>query len=215
MIKLIIVEDHALFRLGLKAALASKKSEISIIGEAEDGKSLFALLKTGRPDIILLDIILPDISGVEIARRLRKDYPEIKILVLSSENSASTVQTLIDIGIDGFISKRQSASDELVEAIESVMNGFEYFGKDIAAIIYNVYVSKKRTEKALSPFTDREKEIIALCKEGLLCKEIADRLCISPRTVDAHKNNIFKKLGINSALELTLYALKHDIISLQ
>lgn len=215
MIKLIIVEDHALFRLGLTSALSTDKLEISIIGEAEDGKSLFTLLETCQPDLILLDILLPDISGIEVARQLRKDYPEIKILAISSENTLDIVHPLLDIGINGFISKNQSASDDLLEAIESIMNGFEYFGRDIASIIYNVYVAKKRTENILYPFTNREKDIITLCKDGLLSKEIADKLRISPRTVETHKNNIFKKLGINSTVELALYALKYDIISLR
>ncbi|MDL2228530.1 response regulator transcription factor [Bacteroidales bacterium OttesenSCG-928-K03] len=215
MIKLIIVEDHALFRLGLTSALSSDKLEISIIGEAEDAKSLFTLLETCQPDLIILDILLPDISGIEVARQLRKDYPEIKILAISSENTLDIVHPLLDIGIHGFISKNQSTSDDLLEAIESIMNGFEYFGRDIASVIYNVYVAKKRTENILYPFTNREKDIIALCKDGLLSKEIAERLRISPRTVEVHKNNIFKKLGINSTMELTLYALKYDIISLR
>ncbi|MDL2313302.1 response regulator transcription factor, partial [Bacteroidales bacterium OttesenSCG-928-B11] len=141
-----MVEDHALFRLGLKAALKSKMPELSIVGEAENGKSLFVLLETVQPDIILLDILLPDISGVEVAKRLRENYPEIKILVLSSENSLNMVHALIDVGIDGFISKKQSDSGILIEAIESVVNGFEYFGKDISSLIYNVFVAKKRTE---------------------------------------------------------------------
>lgn len=215
MINTILVDDHSLFRLGVKTALSEEKDKIQLVGEANNANELFDLLKIEKTDIILLDIILPGMSGIEIAARLRIEYPEIKILVLSSENTPNTIRKLMDIGIDGFISKKQSTSGELVEAIESIMSGLEYFGKDIASIMYNVYISKKKAENALLPFTEREREIISLCKEGLLGKEVADRLCISPRTVDAHKNNIFKKLGISSTMEMVQYALKNGIISME
>ena len=215
MIDVILVDDHALFRLGVKGALTGRYPDIRVTGEADSGKALFHLLELIRADIILLDIVLPDMNGVEIARRLRKDYPEIKILAFSAENTEEVVRTLMDIGIDGFISKRQSSANEPAEAIRSIMNGLKYFGKDIAAIIYNIYVSKKKTAEVTPEFTEREKEIIYLCREGLQGKQIADRLNISPRTVDTHKNNIFKKLGINNTMEMVQYALKQGIISIE
>jgi DNA-binding NarL/FixJ family response regulator len=215
MINVIIVDDHALFRLGLKASLSGDSyPDIAVTGEADSGKSLFALLKIVPADIVLLDIILPDMSGVEIARCLRTDYPEIKILAISAENTASVVEALMDIGINGFISKRQAVATELVTAIRMVMDGSEYFGTDISSIMYKVYNAKNKSVTASAEFTERELEIIALCHEGLLSKQIADRLFISPRTVDTHKNNIFKKLGINSTMEMVRYALKNGIIEL-
>lgn len=215
MINAIIVDDHALFRLGIKSAINSNHTDIHIAGEADSGNALFRLLETVTPDIILLDILLPDTTGVEIARRLRDEKPAVKILAISAENSAEVVQAMLDIGIEGFISKRQGGADEIAEAIRTIMNGFEYFGSDISAIIYKIYVSKKRTADVTPDFTEREKEIILFCRDGLLGKEIAARLHISPRTVDNHKNNIFKKLGINSTLEMVQYALKNGIIRLE
>jgi len=185
-----------------------------VVGEAGSGKALFVLLETTKADIILLDIGLPDISGVEIARRLRKEYPEIKILIFSVENSFKVVQSLINIGIDGFISKLQSSDDDLIVAIHSIMNGLEYFGKDIATIIYNIYVSKKKITEVTSEFTEREREIIYLCRDGLSGRQISEKLNISLRTVNTHKNNIFTKLNINSTMELVQYAMKNGIISL-
>lgn len=215
MINAILVDDHALFRLGVKSAINSIHTDINIIGEADSGSALFRLLETTTPDIILLDILLPDTTGVEIARRLRNERPALKILAISAENTAEVVQAMLDIGIEGFISKRQGGVDEIAEAIRTIMNGFEYFGNDISAIIYKIYVSKKRTAEVTPEFTDREKEIILLCRDGLLGKEIAAHLNISPRTVDNHKNNIFKKLGINSTLEMVQYALKNGIIRME
>jgi DNA-binding NarL/FixJ family response regulator len=211
----ILVDDHALFRLGIKSAIMSGHSDICIVGEADSGAELFRLLKTILPDIILLDILLPDMTGIDIARRVRREYPDIKILAISAENTADVVQAMLDIGVEGFISKRQGGADEIAQAIRAIMNGFEYFGNDISAIIYKIYVAKKHTAEVTPEFTEREKEVIELCREGLLSKQIADRLYISPRTVDNHKNNIFRKLGINTTMEMVQYALKHGIIRME
>jgi DNA-binding NarL/FixJ family response regulator len=215
MISTILVDDHALFRLGLKTALAAAHADIRIAGEAESGAALFALLETTSPDLILLDILLPDMTGVEIARRLKTERPEIKILAISAENSAATIASMLDIGIEGFISKRRGGADEIAGAIRSVASGMEYFGSDIAAIIYKIYVAKRRTAEVAPEFTEREREIIELCRRGLQSKQIAERFSISPRTVENHKNNIFKKLGINSTVEMVRYALKNGIIGLE
>ena len=215
MITVILVDDHELFRLGVRAAIASRHPDICITGEAESGEELFRLLESTAADILLLDIILPDMSGIEIARRLKKERPELKILAISSENTAAVTQALLDVGINGFISKRMSGVDDLANAIRSIMSGFEYFGKDISDIIYRIYVSKKKTAEATAEFTEQEKKIIELCRDGLPSKQIADRLCISPRTVENHKNNIFRKLGINSTVEMVQYAMKNGIIRVE
>jgi len=215
MIKVILVDDHALYRNGISTALSKLCDDIQIVGEADSGEALFKLLNTTSADIILLDIMLPDMNGIEIARRLHADYPLIKILVLSAENTAEMVSAMLDVGIDGFISKGATKDSDIREAIRSVMNGSEYFGKDISAIIYKVYVARNSSLKTSKPeFTKRELEIINLCREGLLCKEIAERLNISPRTVENHKNNIFDRLGLHSTSEVIQYALKYKIISL-
>ena len=213
MINALIVDDHALFRLGIKSAITSNHADIHVIGEADCGSALFRLLETVKPDIILLDIILPDTTGIEIAQRLKKEKPEIKILAISAENTSDVVRKMLDIGIEGFISKSKGNPDEIAEAIRAIMNGHEYYGDDISSIIYKIYISKKKTTVINNEFTEREKEIIELCRSGLFSKEIAARLNISPRTVDNHKSNIFKKLGINNTLEMVHYALKNGIIS--
>ena len=215
MITAILVDDHELFRLGVKTAIESHYPDICIAGEAESGEAFFRLLETTAADIVLLDIILPDMSGVEIARRLKKEHPALKILAISSENTAAVTEALLDLGIDGFISKRMSGIDDLVNAVRSIMSGFEYFGKDISDIIYRIYVSKKKTAEATAEFTEQERKIIELCRDGLPSKHIADLLCISPRTVDNHKNNIFRKLGINSTVEMVQYAMKNGIIRVE
>jgi DNA-binding NarL/FixJ family response regulator len=212
MIKAILVDDHELFRLGVTSAIQSRHPDIEIVGEADCGEEFFRLIQTVEADIVLLDVILPDMSGIEVARRLRRERPEIRILAISSENTADVVKALIDIGIEGFISKRMGAANELATAIRNIMSGLEYFGRDISAIIYKVFVARKNTTEIPADFTEREREILTLCREGLQGKEIADRLCISPSTVANHKNNIFRKLGINNNMEMVQYAMKNGII---
>ena len=121
MTNVILVDDHELFRLGIRGSL--KRADVCILGEAESGKQLFTLLKTLKPDLIFLDIILPDTTGIDIARRLRDSFPEIKILILSAENTMETVSDLLRIGIDGFINKRRFNSIELTKAVRVIMEG--------------------------------------------------------------------------------------------
>jgi len=212
MISVIIVDDCELFRLGVRTALADYHRDICIVGEVETGEELFDLLPARAADLVLLDIILPDMSGIDITRRLKKEYPDLKILAISSENTTSVTASLLEADVDGFISKRMGGANVLVDAIRSVMSGFEYFGKDISDVIYRIYVSKTKSAGVTANFTEQEKKIIELCRDGLPAKLIADRLNISPRTVDNHKNNIFRKLGINSTGEMVQYALKNGII---
>jgi DNA-binding NarL/FixJ family response regulator len=122
MINVIVVDDHRLFRKGLKAIFKADHPDIVITGEAESGKELFGILTHTPADLVLLDINLPDIWGVEIAHRLRNDYPALKILAISAENTAETVKAMLDAGIDGFISKQKGETDELAEAIRTVMS---------------------------------------------------------------------------------------------
>jgi DNA-binding NarL/FixJ family response regulator len=214
MIHVIVVDDHRLFRIGLKAAFESHHPDIVIAGEADSGDALFRILASMSADLVLLDINLPDIWGVEVARRLRSEYPDLKILAVSAENTAETIQAMLEAGIHGFISKRNGDANELATAIRTVMSGVEYFGRDISAIIFNFYVAKKKTTAVTAEFTAREREIIIACGKGLMCKEIADKLGISINTVNSYKKSIFQKLGINNTVEMVQYALKHGIVSM-
>jgi len=211
-INIIIVDDHRLFRMGLKSAFQSDHPDICVTGEADSSQMLFALPALSTAHLVLLDVNLPGMGGAEIACRLRSEYPAIKILAISGENSAQTIQAMIEAGIDGFISKQHGDTDELADAIRSIMSGLEYFGRDISSIILGTYVAKKKTATVTPEFTDREREIIELCQKGLVCKEIAAHLNISTTTINTHKARIFLKLGINNTMEMVQYAIKHGII---
>jgi len=213
MIRIIIVDDHKLFRMTLRMALTDCHG-ICVCGDVDSGAALFALLEKTPCDLVLLDVNLPDMSGIEIACCLRREKPDIKILVISCESNCETVYSLIELGVEGFISKQAGDVNEIVKAVTSIMDGYEYYGNDISTIIYQVYVSKKGTAKIVREFTTREKDIIELCSKGLLAKEIANRLNISVSTVQNHKFNIFRKLNINNTVEMVQYAVKHKIIRL-
>ena len=210
--KVILVEDHELFRMGLRTAIELRHHDITVVGEAETGRDFFTLLETVTADIVLLDIELPDMNGIAIARRLKDEYPQMKILTVSAMNDAKTIEEMLEIGIEGFTSKLNTTPDTLIEAIRTIMQGMNYFGKDIAEIIRRIYTAKKKTTQITTEFTEQEKRIIECCQEGLSCKLIADRLAISTRTVDWHKSKIFHKLGINSTLEMVRFAVKNGII---
>jgi len=215
MIRVIVVDDHLLFRMGLQAAFEIGHPDLCIVGEAESGEELFRVLAATPADIVLLDINLPDMWGVEAARRLRREYPAVKILAVSAENTAETIQAMIQVGIDGFISKRNGNPNELATAIRTVVDGVEYFGRDIAAILFHLYVSKKKTAVVTPEFTKRERDIILACRDGLIYKEVAARLGISAHTVNAHKKSIFQKLGINNTMEMVQCALRLGVIKME
>lgn len=211
-IQIVIVDDHTLFRVGLVATIEHGCPDIYVTGQADCGAALFALLPSTPVDLVLLDIKLPDMGGAQIARQLRRDYPLIKIVAVSAENAIETIEEMLEAGIDGFVSKQRCDATELASAVRTVMGGLGYFGRDISAILMGIYASKKKSLELTSEFTDRERQIILLCRDGFMAKEIADQLGISTFTVNEHKKHIFKKLGINNTREMVHYALKKGII---
>ena len=216
MINVIIVDDLDYVIDGIQMSIENRHSDLCVVGTAKSGKEFFELLKTVEADIVLLDIVMPGgMDGIEVARRLKKERPEMKILAFSAESSQKVVKEMLEAGIDGFIGKLTAGTDEFAEAIRSIMQDINYFGRDISHIMFNTYVSKTGTTEITAEFTEQEKRIIELCREKLPAKLIADRLNISTKTVNNHKNNIFKKLGINSTTEMVQYALKMGIIRME
>lgn len=207
--KLVILDDHRLFRIGLKMVLGASNYPIEIVGEAGTAKDLFKLLTEVTADILLLDVNLPDKSGMEVARELKAQYPEIRILVLSADLSPHTITEMSRAGIAGYISKNAS-NNELVTAIEYVAENGEYYGRDVSEVLKKYAESRKNVSD--DGFTRREIEIITLSSKGYPAKKIAEQLGISLKTVFAHKYNIFKKIGINNSVELTNYAFKNGLI---
>ena len=216
-IKIILVDDHQLVRDGIKS-LISDSFGIDIIGEASNSVELFKLLHLAIPDVILMDISLPNMSGIEITKILKKDYPKIKILMLSMYTSEDFIFNGLKAGINGYLPKN-TTRDELLLAIEEVNNGNEYFSKSISNIILKSFVNSAKygnnaTDDKLSILTKRETEILKLVVEGVSNQHIADQLFISIRTVETHKTSIMKKLELNNTIDLVKFAIKNKIIEL-
>jgi DNA-binding NarL/FixJ family response regulator len=215
-IKVILVDDHVIVRDGIKA-LISDEANINIITEASSASELAGKLEVYRPDVILMDINLPDSNGIEITRELKESRPEIKILILSMHMEEDFIVNAIEAGAKGYLPKTTSKK-ELISAINTISSGEDYFNETISNILIKSYVKRAQTpkkveEKAID-LTRREKEIITLFALGMSNKEIADKLFISIRTVESHKNNIMNKLELKSTVDLVKFALKNNYIEL-
>lgn len=211
LINVILVDDHPLMRLGVKASLMSYKDEINVAGEASSADELFSILPDKKVDVVLLDIQMPGMSCEDAVRKLKKDFPKLKILILSSINEDEIIYRLIKVGIDGFVPKTTNI-EKIKTAIRNVYSGLSYYGVDITKIMG--HGNQDVPSSLIAELTEREKEVIVLCCDGLLSKEIASRLNISHRTVEMHKSNIFKKLGVNNTIELLKWSIEHGIVKL-
>jgi len=218
--RIVLVDDHALYRIGLRTAIAAMGAQLNIIGECGSSNDFTRLLhQNDLPDLVILDICLPDESGIAIARRLKNDYPQIKIIMLSSEVSTETVSELLEIDVEGYLSKMAQMTD-VEKAIRTVISGTHYYGQSVAKIMYDVYLTKTGiTHKKRLPasskeavFTPREIEIIQHLCDGYSAKEVGDKLTVSHRTIETHRNNILRKLGFNNTAELIKYAVKQGIV---
>lgn len=206
---LAILDDHELIRLGLRSILASTPHTVTI--EAAHADTLFEQLQSSTPcDLVLLDILMPGTNGIEVAQRLRAEYPDIKIIVVSMETKEYTIIHLMQIGIDGFISKN-GPMDEVLAAIQSVEEGVPYYGRDLAVLVRDI-VDARLDKKSSALLTKRELEIVESCCNGLTGQQVADKFHISLRAVNSHKTNIFNKLGLSSSVEMVRFAIEHGII---
>jgi DNA-binding NarL/FixJ family response regulator len=216
-IKLIIVDDHPMVVEGIRITLEGADN-IDIIETAGDAEELFEILQTDQPDIILLDITLPTLSGIEITETLSAKYPSIKVIILSANQDEESIRSAIRAGAKGYLPKNSRRS-ELIDAINEVCHGEDYLGEKVSANIIKNYLKQAKSgensfTKPKADLSERETEILRLLASGLSYKEIADRLFISARTVESHKNNIMMKLGLHTLTDLIKYAIKHGIISL-
>jgi DNA-binding NarL/FixJ family response regulator len=218
MTKIFLVDDHAILRDGLKYIL-SAIPEFEVVGEAGDGREAISRIERLRPDIVVLDISLPSMSGVEVARQLGKFVPDTKIIILSRHDNEEYVQELLAIGVSGYILK-EGAGDDLIKAINEVIQG-------------NIYLSPRITKKVISDFmlsrtrvaggapgdpmpllSNREKEILKLIAEGKTGDEIASILRIAANTVKVHRMNIMQKLEVHNTVDLVKYAIRKGLIEI-
>ncbi len=216
-IRLILVDDHLLVRTGI-ANILSGESGFEIIGEAADAKEMFDLLKKSLPDIAVLDIALPGMSGIEITKKLHNDFPGIRILILSMHTSEEFIFNAINSGARGYLPKNTSRK-ELIEAIYAIHRGEEFFAESISNVILKSYIKKARTnlpedDNNEGLLSKREIEVLRLFAEGMTNQEIADKLFISIRTVESHKNHIMARLELKTTVDLVKFAIRNNIVLL-
>lgn len=215
-VKVLIADDHAIFRMGLKDVLRLEKS-IDVKGEADNGQTLIALAKKVEPDIVLMDIIMPEMNGIEATQILRKEIPGAKIIGLTMYDEEHLLMDMLEAGALGYLLKNTNRK-ELMEAIDSVLQHRPYFCKEITEKLTRVITqttNKPFDKVPPSVFSDREKEIMQLICNEFTTKEIAHQLKLSNRTVDGHRLRIMDKIGAKSIAGIITYAISTGIYSIR
>ncbi len=215
-IRVLLVDDHTILREGVRALLADEP-EIVVVGEAGDGEEAVEKVDVLRPDIVLMDMVMPRMNGLEATSHIKRAHPEVKVLILSMYDDDEYVQQVIQAGASGYLLKGMAA-DDLVLAIREVHAGSSFLNPTVAAKLIEDYVRRVRGERGAEgeePLTAREREVLKLIAEGNTNQEIADVLCLSRKTVESHRANIMRKLDLHDVTELVKYAIRKGLIRLE
>lgn len=211
MISILIADDHGIVREGLRRLLESQE-DFEVVDEASDGQEVLANVKTHRPDVVVLDITMPRLGGLETLERLRSQHPNVKVILLSVHGDPPFIQSAISLGADGYILK-DGRADEIVTAVREVVQGGSYFSPAVAReIVDQMRSPQSATKDPFSLLSGREREVLHQIAEGLSAKEVAVALDISVKTVEAHRTSLMRKLNVRKATELVRYALRHGLI---
>ena len=211
-IKVLVADDHPVVRRGLQICLA-KQAKMRIVGEAADGDEALRKARELSPDVVLMDISMPGMNGLAVTEVLRKEAPDMKVLILSVHTNKDYIFRVIQAGAHGYVSK-EAPPEELIRAIESVYAGEPHFSEDIARAALNEFISSGGKREPFAQLTSREREVLVEIAEGKSNKEIADRLGIGVRTIETHRERIMRRLNIHSVAGLTKYAIGNGLISL-
>jgi len=212
--KVVIAEDHKLFREGLKSML-SARNDLKVVDEAQDGLEAIRCVKRNKPDLLLLDLSMPRLSGISVMRDIKNQFPGVKILALTIHESDQYVLEAFEAGADGYCIK-DAGRNELMVAIDSVLEGKTYISPGIADNVMEGYLEESKrlkTKTTWDTVTQREREVLKLLAEGYLNKEIAEFLHISVKTVEKHRANIMNKLDLHNASALTAYAIEKGLVA--
>jgi two-component system, NarL family, response regulator NreC len=214
--RILLVDDHAVVRGGLKMLLAADP-DLEIVGEAETGGQGIRLADELQPDVVLMDISMPDMNGIEATRRIKAEHPEIAVLALTMHEDDQYFFEMLAAGASGYVPKR-AAPNDLLAAIRAVQNGGVYLFPSLARVLVGDYLQRAGQQgDAGRPFdvlTEREREVLVLIAQGLSNQEIADQLVISVKTVNRHRENIMAKLNLHSRVELVRYAIEKGLIEI-
>ena len=209
----LLADDHGIMREGLRALLARQEG-ITVVGEAADGPAALALTRRLRPDVVILDIGLPGLSGIEVAARISAELPLTRTVALSKHHDRRFVARMLKAGAAAYLIK-ECAFDELTDAIGTVMRGRKYLGAGIAGTVIDLLQEVDEPESTLAALTDREREVLQLLAEGRTTKEIAGAFGVSVKTVDTHRHHVMDKLQVESVAELTRIAIREGVVPLE
>lgn len=215
-IKILVVDDHGVLREGLRL-LIEQNEDMKLVGEACDGRQAVKLAGHKKPDIVLMDVSMPGMNGIEAARQILRDNRNVKVLALSAYANKRFVSEMLKLGVSGYILK-DTASDELVRAIRTVAKGDNYLCPKAASLVIEDYKQNSKSfvnRSMLDVLTAKERELLQLLAEGISTKEAAKLLHVSVKTTDARRRETMNKLGINSMAELTKFAIREGLTSLE
>lgn len=211
-IKVMLADDHVLMREGIRQLLEFDGS-IEVIEEANDGEECLKKLEKVKPDVLLLDINLPKLNGIEVLEEIKRNNINVKVLILTVHNEVDYLIRAVDIGVDGYILK-DSESTELKKAIVTVMDGESYIQPKLIPMLNKRLIARDSDKEKIEALTSREKEVLIEVANGMFNKEIATALHISERTVKNHISNIFKKLDVSDRTQAAVFAIKNDLVKL-
>ena len=214
-IRIILADDHQIVRQGLRILLEAEP-DMEIIAEADNGRRVLKLAQELLPDVIIMDLSMPELNGIEATRQILSGAPEIKVIALSMHSDSLFVLNMIKSGASGYLLK-DCALEELVKAIRAVVDDKTYLSPGVSDIVIRDFVTGWQTtnSSAFSVLSPREREVLQLMAEGRTTNQIADGLCVSVKTVEAHRKQVMTKLGIHSVAELTKYAIRQGLTSLE
>lgn len=209
-IKIIIADDHTMFLQGIVSLLENEEN-ITILGKAENGKTVFRIIENTLPDIILLDIRMPEMDGIEVTKLLKQKFPFIKILIVSTHSNIQMIAKLIRMGVDGYLLKN-AEKQELLHAINTIQNGETYFCKEVEEKNDENNSKIKSETQQITELSSREKEILILIAQEFTGNEIAEKTFISLNTVNTHRRNLISKLNVKNTAGLVKYALEYGLL---
>jgi two-component system, NarL family, response regulator NreC len=214
-INIVLADDHQIVRQGLRTLLAAEP-DMKVLGEADNGRSILKLVQELSPQVVIMDISMPDLNGIEATRQILADTPEIKVIALSMHSDSLFVLNMLKAGASGYLLK-DCALEELVKAIRTVVRQKTYLSPGVSDILIKDLAGNWTTNSssAFSILTNREREVLQLMAEGGSTNQIADNLCVSVKTVEAHRKQMMNKLGIHSVAELTKYAIREGLTTLE
>ena len=212
-VRIVLAEDHTILREGLRALLTADP-DFEIIGEAADGREAVRFVEKQIPDLILMDLSMPRMTGMDAIREIKKRYPQTKIIALTVHKTEEYLRTTLQAGADGYVLK-DATHEELMMAVESVLKGKTYLSPGVSGKVIEGYLEGKESQmppSTLGLLSQREREVLKLIAEGYKNKEIATDLCISLKTVEKHRANLMKKLDLHNAAALTAYAIEQGLV---